>query len=35
LTPRGPSAGPTGGEGLAFPAAICNFTCPTTFFATA
>src|SRR5690348_12073699 len=34
LTPRWPSAGPTGGEGLACPAVICNFTCPTTFFAT-
>ena len=23
--PRWPSAGPTGGEGFAFPAGICNF----------
>src|SRR5256885_6618609 len=28
-----PSAGPTGGAGVALPAAICNFTCPVTFFA--
>src|SRR5580658_11331946 len=28
-----PSAGPTGGAGVAFPAAICNFTNPVTFFA--
>jgi hypothetical protein len=34
LTPRWPSAGPTGGAGLAAPAGICNFICPTTFFAT-
>src|SRR5438552_16411685 len=29
LTPRGPSAVPTGGAGLACPAGICNFTCAT------
>src|SRR6202051_3180261 len=28
-----PSAGPTGGAGVALPAAICNFTKPGTFFA--
>src|ERR1700733_2871896 len=28
-----PSAGPTGGAGVALPAAICNFTKPVTFFA--
>src|SRR5229473_1841830 len=28
-----PSAGPTGGAGVAFPAAICSFTEPVTFFA--
>src|SRR5215469_3277288 len=28
-----PSAGPTGGAGVALPAAICNFTDPVTFFA--
>src|SRR5579872_847036 len=28
-----PSAGPTGGAGVALPAAICNFTEPVTFFA--
>src|SRR5215831_4935163 len=27
-----PSAGPTGGAGVALPASICNFTCPCTFF---
>ena len=26
LTPCWPRAGPTGGDGLAFPAGICNFT---------
>src|SRR5258705_13461217 len=30
-----PSAGPTGGAGVALPAAICNFTEPVTFFAIA
>src|SRR5215470_7826029 len=33
LTPRCPSAGPTGGLGVACPAGICSFTSPTTFFA--
>src|SRR5579864_8130638 len=33
LTPWGPSAVPTGGAGVAFPAGICNFTCAVTFFA--
>src|SRR5580658_6107135 len=33
LMPWGPRAGPTGGAGLAFPAASCNFTIPDTFFA--
>src|SRR5712664_429290 len=28
-----PSAGPTGGAGVALPAAICNFTEPVAFFA--
>src|SRR6266849_8221276 len=28
-----PRAGPTGGAGVAFPAAICSFTEPVTFFA--
>ena len=28
-----PSAGPTGGAGVALPAAICSFTEPVTFFA--
>jgi hypothetical protein len=28
-----PSAGPTGGAGVALPAAICNFTNPVAFFA--
>src|SRR5438046_3856226 len=35
LTPCWPSAGPTGGEGLAFPAGICSFTIAWTFFAMA
>src|SRR5208337_2597368 len=34
LTPRWPSAGPTGGDGLAAPAGICSFIDPTTFLAT-
>src|SRR5437867_4000949 len=33
LTPCCPSAGPTGGAGVALPAGICNFTWPITFFA--
>src|SRR5512139_547238 len=33
LTPCWPSAGPTGGEGLAFPAGIWSFTIACTFFA--
>src|SRR3984957_14979485 len=33
LTPCGPSAVPTGGAGVAFPAGICSFTEPVTFFA--
>src|ERR1700691_2396974 len=33
LRPRWPSAGPIGGEGLAFPAGTCNLMKPTTFFA--
>src|SRR5262249_11910827 len=33
LTPCGPSAVPTGGAGVAFPAGICNFTFAVTFFA--
>src|ERR1700675_265894 len=33
LTPCWPSAGPTGGEGLALPAVICSFTIAWTFFA--
>ena len=33
LTPCWPSAGPTGGDGLAFPAGICSFTIAWTFFA--
>src|SRR5712692_5994031 len=33
LTPCWPSAGPTGGAGVAFPAGMCSFTNPTTFFA--
>src|SRR3990172_4246628 len=32
LTPCWPSAGPTGGAGVAFPAGICNLICPVTFF---
>src|SRR5512135_2797353 len=32
LTPAWPSAGPTGGAGVALPAGICNLICPTTFF---
>src|SRR6185437_13137394 len=32
LTPCWPSAGPTGGEGLALPAGSCNFTYPVIFF---
>src|SRR5271169_1705465 len=33
LTCAWPSAGPTGGAGVALPAAICNFTEPVAFFA--
>src|ERR1700733_11408813 len=33
LMPCGPRAGPTGGAGLALPAASCSFTIPDTFFA--
>ena len=33
LTPCWPSAGPTGGAGLALPAMICNLTIALTFFA--
>src|SRR6267154_3674335 len=33
LTPCWPSAGPTGGAGLAWPAGICNLICPVIFFA--
>jgi hypothetical protein len=33
LTPWGPSAVPTGGAGVAFPAAIWSFTIACTFFA--
>src|SRR5204863_6549562 len=33
LTPCWPNAGPTGGEGLAFPAGICSFTIACTFLA--
>src|ERR1700730_14173908 len=33
LTPCWPRAGPTGGDGLAFPAVICSFTIAWTFFA--
>src|SRR5215204_2708123 len=33
LTPCGPSAVPTGGAGVAFPAAICSLTIACTFFA--
>src|SRR6201986_57657 len=32
LTPCWPSAGPTGGAGLASPALICSLISPTTFF---
>src|SRR3984885_8536084 len=32
LTPRCPSAGPTGGAGLAAPALICSLISPATFF---
>src|SRR5512136_2593892 len=32
LTPAWPSAGPTGGAGVAFPAGIWSLICPTTFF---
>src|SRR3984957_18154114 len=35
LTPCWPSAGPTGGLGFAWPAGICNFIYPVTFFAIA
>src|SRR4051812_18093746 len=34
LTPCWPSAGPTGGAGVAFPASICSLTIALTFFAT-
>src|SRR3954463_16197825 len=33
LTPCWPRAGPTGGEGFAFPAGSCSLTIPVTFFA--
>ena len=33
FTPCCPSAGPTGGAGVAFPAGICNLTTAVTFFA--
>ena len=33
FTPCWPKAGPTGGDGFALPAGICNLTIPTTFFA--
>src|SRR5258708_1761906 len=33
LTPCGPSAVPTGGAGVAFPAGICSLTCAVIFFA--
>src|SRR5690349_1822056 len=33
FTPCCPSAGPTGGAGVALPAGICSFTWPITFFA--
>src|SRR3954468_17178647 len=33
LTCAWPRAGPTGGAGVALPAAIWSFTCPVTFFA--
>src|SRR5438270_12298818 len=32
LTPAWPSAGPTGGAGVAFPAGIWSLICPVTFF---
>jgi hypothetical protein len=32
LTPAAPSAGPTGGAGFAFPAAICSFMIFEIFF---
>jgi hypothetical protein len=32
FTPAWPSAGPTGGAGVALPAGTCNFTILTTFF---
>src|SRR5712691_11788933 len=32
FTPCWPSAGPTGGEGFAFPAGSCSLTIPVTFF---
>src|SRR2546425_11273939 len=35
LTPCCPSAGPTGGAGLACPAGICSLIWPVTFFAIA
>src|SRR5256885_1424723 len=35
LTPCWPRAGPTGGEGFAFPAGSCSLTIPVTFFAIA
>src|SRR4051795_3324674 len=35
LTPAWPSAGPTGGAGVAAPAGICSLICPTTFLAIA
>src|SRR5262245_6727649 len=34
FTPAWPSAGPTGGAGVALPAGICSLICPTTFFMT-
>src|SRR5439155_22971564 len=34
LTPCWPSAGPTGGAGVALPASICSLTMALTFFAT-
>src|SRR5579862_8778589 len=33
LTPAWPSAGPTGGAGVAAPAGICSLICPMTFLA--
>jgi hypothetical protein len=33
FTPCCPSAGPTGGAGVALPAGICNLIYPSTFFA--